>query len=219
MSTVSGHFPKALLAASIAIVSGNGCSITKQKAAVPAYHAEAIESGRATATIDYNDPVLAQRKILLNVAVNELTSREVVAKLLYLDKLNDSPIDLLLSTPGGSFKDTFGIIDVMRSLRAPVNTWALGSCNSAGALLLAAGTGRRYAFSNAIIIIHGVKPAGKYPPELDRIVQANYARVWKERTRLPEGWFPLHAEKVHFLTPEQGLEYGVIDEIAKPVKN
>lgn len=177
---------------------------------------EAIASGRASPTIDYDDPVLNKRKIFLNAGVNELTSREIIVKLLYLDQRSSSPIDLVLSTPGGNFKDTFGIIDIMRSLRAPVNTWALGSCNSAGALLLAAGTGKRYAFPNAIIIIHGVKPVGKAPADLDQIVQANYVRIWKQRARLPDDWFPLRAEKAHFLTPEKALEYGVIDEIARP---
>ncbi len=111
-----------LFSAVVAAALACSCSSTKQNPAISAFHIEAIQSGRASPTIDYKDPVLNQRKILLNAALNELTSGEIIAKL------------------------------------------------------------------------------------------------WKERARLPNDWFPLQAEKVHFLTPKMALEYRVIDEIAKPAK-
>src|SRR5262245_1198729 len=96
-----------LFSACVAAALACSCSSAKQNTALSAFHMEAIESGRVSATIDYNDPVLNKRKILLSASVNELTSREIIARLLYLDQVSSAPIDLVLSTPGGNFKDTF----------------------------------------------------------------------------------------------------------------
>jgi ATP-dependent Clp protease protease subunit len=69
------------------------------------------------------------------------------------------PIDLYLSTYGGSADDMFALYDVMRLVRKDVvlRTIGLGKVMSAGVLLLAAGTkGERKIAKNCRIMIHSV---------------------------------------------------------------
>ncbi len=174
--------------------------------------------GALAGSIDFKDPVLNQRKIMVTTMLNEPTSRAIIVKLQYLDTLRTEPIDLYLDTDGGPVENAFAIIDVMRSLRSPVNTWAMGNCNSGGAMVLVAGTGRRVAFPNAVIAIHGGKPVGRVPKAYLGIADRQIEALWKQRAKLPDGWFPLRGEVMHFLTPDEALQYGVIDEIAKPQK-
>jgi len=174
------------------------------------------KEGAPAPSIDFKDPVLNQRKIVVTAPLNELTAKEVILKLQYLDSLGTDPIDLYLKTDGGPIQDAFAVIDVMRALRSRVNTWALGNCNSAGAMILVAGTGRRFAYPNAVIAIHGGKKVGRVPPAYLRVVDAQVQALWKQRAKLPAEWFPLRGDAMHFLPPEKALEHGVIDEIAQP---
>jgi ATP-dependent Clp protease, protease subunit len=171
------------------------------------------ESVRETRAIDYSDPVLNQRQILLIGEITEETAEETIQKLLYLDKQGTEPIDLFLLTPGGELKSAFAIEQVMKLLHAKVNTYALAECNSGGAFLLAAGTGERVAFSEALITVHGILVKGKPPTRVTGILQDYYTSFWRRRTHLPEAWLPIPANKFIFLTAQDALKYGLVDKI------
>ena len=94
-----------------------------------------------------------------------------------------------------------------------MNTYGLSECNSGGALLLAAGTGKRRAFHGAVIMVHGLKISGKPPPGFTERIQDAYTRFWRQRSRLPESWLPLPPGTEHILSAEQALEYGIVDEV------
>jgi ATP-dependent Clp protease protease subunit len=165
------------------------------------------------ARVDFSDPLLARRQILLFGLIDQRTAQETIQKLLYLDAKSHDPIELFLHTPGGEMKHAMAIEQTMRLLRSPVSTYALSECNSGGALLLAAGTGQRRAFRGAVIVVHGLRSHGKPPPELTKLMQDSYAQFWRRRARLPDSWLPLPPGILHFLSAEQALEYGLVDEI------
>jgi hypothetical protein len=82
----------------------------------------------------------------------------------------------------------------MGLIHSPVNTYALSECNSAGAMLLATGTGKRRAFDDSVIVIHGLKLGvgdDKPPTNFVTDVQKNYTGFWRERAKLPKDWRPL----------------------------
>ena len=41
-----------------------------------------------------------------------------------------------------------------------------------------------------------------------------YERLWREKTDLPEDWFPMTRDEAYYLTPEEALEMGIIDEVS-----
>jgi len=178
-----------------------------------------IEAGFGATAIDVSDPLLAQRKVLLSHAVNARTARHVSSKLLYLDSLDsEEPIDLLISTPGGYVDSAFAIIDAINLIEAPVNTWAVGGCYSAGAMILTAGTGTRYSTDNAIIMVHANLEQSNEAYSYDRIGTARYERLFRETASLPESWFPMtDRDDTYYLSPAEAAEFGLIDEIVAPV--
>ena len=168
---------------------------------------------QADARVDFTDPVLNRRQILLFGKIDQRAAELTIQKLLFLDGKSHDPIDLYLQTPGGETKSAMAIEQTIRLIQSPVNTCALSECISGGALLLAAGTGKRRAFHEAVIMIHGLTFSGKPPPEFMERIQEAYTHFWRKRTRLPDSWLPLPFGIKHVLSAEQALEYGIVDEI------
>jgi ATP-dependent Clp protease protease subunit len=168
---------------------------------------------QADVRVDFTDPVLNSRQILLFGAIDQRAAELTIQKLLFLDGRSHDPIDLYLQTPGGDMKYAFAIEETMRLIHSPVNTYALSECNSGGAMLLAAGTGKRRAFHGAVIVVHGLMFHGKAPAEYVDKIQDAYTDFWRKRSHLPQSWLPLPFGTDHFLSVEQALEYGIVDEI------
>lgn len=174
-----------------------------------------IDSGQEDPAIHTDEPLLRDRKILLFHDVNSRTGKDISARLIYLDSLDPKkPIDLYISTQGGWPDNAFTIIDTMRTISAPVNTWAVGGCYSAGALILAAATGRRYATEDAVLMIHAnLEDDSGEEWSLPRLARDRYERVYKETTTLPPNWYPMTGDKSYYLSPQEALKFHLVDEI------
>lgn len=172
------------------------------------------ESGLGFPELDLNDPLLRHRKIVVSEGMNERTARGVVRKLLYLNAEDPKlPIDLYLSTAGGWFDSAFAIVAAMRLIDAPVNTIAIGGCHSSGAVVLISGTGRRFAAPDALISIHANLSDDTGAWAQGTRDRTRVDRALRNGTTLPTSWFPLRGENIYYLTPEEALGFGVIDEI------
>ena len=176
------------------------------------------DSGVAAPSLDPDEPLLAQRRIVVAEGMNELTARHVVERLLYLDRLDpEEPIDLLLCTSGGWTDSAFAIVDTMRSIDAPVDVTAIGGCYSAGTLILAAGTGVRAATPNALMSVHvndyyrDVDEFHSDTTELER-----FRALYDRHTDVPAEWFETPGDNQYYFDAERALEMRLIDEIAPP---
>jgi ATP-dependent Clp protease protease subunit len=180
---------------------------------------EVLSANPHEAELRADDPLLKSRKILVTSNINEYTAKDVSTRLLYLNALDSHrPIDLYLSTQGGWIDSAFTIIDAMELIQAPVNTWAIGGCYSSGALILAAGTGRRYATPDAVLMIHASLDEdpkdSKHPYSYERLALDRYERVWRDRADLPNAWFPMVGGEEYYLSPQEALRFKLIDEIS-----
>jgi ATP-dependent Clp protease protease subunit len=126
---------------------------------------------------------------------------------------DSSPIDLYISTQGGWPDSAFTIVDAIRMIDAPVNTWAMGGCYSAGAVILAAGTGRRYSTDSAIMMLHTNLADSEDPFSYGRLDRARYEDFWREAAELPTRWYPMTGEALYYLSPDEALQFGIIDEV------
>ncbi len=173
-----------------------------------------IDAGYEDPELHSTDPLLSDRKVFLGHTVNARTAKDVATRLFYLNSVDSSrPIDLYISTLGGWTDNAFTIIDAMRMIEAPVNTWAIGGCYSAGALILTSGTGRRIATDDAIVMIHSSLEDSTEEYSSDALELARYENVWRKTAELPASWYPMTSDKEYYLTAKQALELKVIDEV------
>ena len=138
---------------------------------------------------------------------------------------NNRPIEMLISTHGGSADDMFAMYDMMRNMRdaTEIHTIGLGKVMSAGVLMLAAGTkGHRYIGKNCRVMIHSVM-GGNHGAlhnminEMEAIEQLQdmYCDALISETRLTRVKLKNMLErKVNvYLSAEEAVELGIADEI------
>jgi ATP-dependent protease ClpP protease subunit len=159
--------------------------------------------------VDLESPGFFERRIIISMTdVNADFSESIISQLRALDHEDPTkPIDLLLRTEGGWEADAFAVIDTIRSIHAPVNVHALGEVHSAGAMILAAGTGKRIVYENTIL---GYHEAGA---DEDELFESRYLMFWKKHANLPEAWLMSRDEELQYFSAREAVEMGVADEI------
>ena len=183
------------------------------------------QTSKGERSYDIFSRLLKDRIIFLGEDVNATTASLVVAQLLFLESEDpDKEIYLYINSPGGSVTDGLAIVDTMNYIKCPVSTTCLGLAASFGAVLLANGEkGKRYATPNAEILIHQPLIGGNGISGQTTDIKIHAEQMIKTRERLTKilsdtTGQPLErvmqdTERDHYMTAEEALEYGLIDEI------
>ena len=159
---------------------------------------------------------------MLSEEVNDTTASLIVAQLLFLEAQDpDKDIQFYINSPGGSVSAGLAIYDTMQYIKPDVSTICIGMAASMGAFLLSSGAkGKRIALPNSEIMIH--QPSGgsrgqatdiqiqaeqilKIKQRLNKILAANTGKTVEEIER--------DCERDHFMTAEEALSYGIIDQV------
>ncbi|MDD6678758.1 MAG: ATP-dependent Clp endopeptidase proteolytic subunit ClpP [Firmicutes bacterium] len=180
------------------------------------------QTSRGERSYDIFSRLLNDRIIFLSEEVNDTTASLVVAQLLYLEAQDpDKDIQFYINSPGGSVTAGMAIYDTMQYIRCDVATICVGMAASMGAFLLSSGTkGKRMALPNAEIMIHQPS-AGAQGQITDMAIHLQRLQQVKERmNRLLAQQTGKTVEEVtaacerdHFMTPEEALEFGLVDRI------
>ncbi len=171
------------------------------------------ESGLLSKPFDANDPFLKTRSIYITTYFNEYLTEYVVSRLIYLDNVNQDTINLYLSSNGGWGGPAMAIIETIKSLNSPVNTIALGPCYSSGTLVLASGTGKRYAYEKSILMVHTNVDESSEEYSYDKIYTEWYESIFKDNCELPKNWFPMTDDKSYYFGADEALKFKIIDKI------
>ena len=141
---------------------------------------------------------------------------------LMADASDDVPIELFITSYGGSIDQTFALHDVTRTIRCPVHTIALGMCHSAAPLLVASGArGYRYASENCEFMLH---PASMGIEGTITNIAGTTAAVTRRCERMSRllakytgkpyrFWSKFDRGDDCYFTAEQARDWGLIDHI------
>lgn len=174
------------------------------------------------AQMDVFSRLMMDRIIFLGVPIDDQVANIIQAQLLFLDSVEpNKDIQIYLNTPGGSVYAGLGIYDTMQYISSNVATICTGMAASMGAVLLCAGQkGKRTALPHSRILIH--QPMGgaegqasdieitareivKLKKELYDIIAEHsgqaYDKIYKD------------ADRDFWMTSQEALEYGMIDEV------
>jgi len=181
-------------------------------------------SSKGERAYDIWSRLLKERIIFLGAGVEDDIANLVIAQLLFLDAEDpEKEIFLYINSPGGVITSGLAIYDTMQYVRAPVSTICTGISMSMGAVLLAAGApGRRFALPHSRIMIHQGSGGfrGNTPDvfiqvkEMEQLVRTTQ-EILAAHTGQPMDKVVKDTDRDLFLSPEQAVEYGIIDEVYK----
>ena len=179
------------------------------------------------ASMDVFSRLMMDRIIFLGVPIDDDVANIIQAQLLFLASTDSTAdISLYLNTPGGQVSSGLGIYDTMQLVEPDVATICTGMAASMGSVLLCAGApGKRSALPHSRVLIH--QPLGGAQGQASDILIAA-----KEIERLREELFRIIAdhsgqpyEKVaedgdrdYWMTAEEAMSYGMVDEILRKKK-
>ncbi len=180
------------------------------------------QSGRGERAYDIYSRLLKERVIFMVGPVDDMTANVIVAQLLFLEADNpDKDISLYINSPGGSVTAGMAIYDTMQFIKPDVSTLCIGQAASMGALLLAAGEkGKRFCLPNSRLMIH--QPLGGFQGQASDIeIHAKEILFLKEKlnqilaTHTGQSLKKIASDtdRDNFLSAEQSLEYGMVDQV------
>ena len=170
---------------------------------------------------DLYSRLLKDRIIMLSGEINDSLASIVVSELLYLDSINHEDIYLYINSPGGSVTSGFAIYDTMNFIQSDVRTIVVGMAASMGAFLLSSGTkGKRCALKNAEVMIHQVLGGAQGQATDIKIAAEHILKIKKKlnhilatNTGQPINKITRDCERDNYMSSEEALKYGLIDEI------
>jgi len=180
------------------------------------------QTSRGERAFDIYSRLLKERIIFVNGPIDDAVSSVICAQLLFLESENPKlDISMYINSPGGVVTSGLAIYDTMEYIRPEVSTVCMGQAASMGSLLLMAGAaGKRYSLPNSRIMTH--QPSGGFSGQATDI-EIHAREILSLRERL-NGIYVKHTgrtlkdiekimERDTFMSPEEALKHGLIDEV------
>ena len=183
------------------------------------------QTSKGERSYDIYSRLLKDRIIFISGEVEDNMANLAVAQMIFLEAEDpDKDIFLYINSPGGSVTSGMAIYDTMQYIKCDVSTICIGMAASMGAFLLAAGTkGKRKALPNAEVMIH--QPSGGTRGQATDVaihaehiisIKKKMNEILAKRTGQTVKKVTADTERDNFMSAQDALEYGIIDEIIMP---
>ena len=183
------------------------------------------QTNKGERSYDIYSRLLKDRIVFIGSEITNEEANLAIAQMLFLEADDpDKDIFLYINSPGGSVTAGMAIYDTMQYIKCEVSTICVGLAASMGAFLLTAGAkGKRRALPNSEIMIH--QPSGgAYGQAADVAIHADHIiktrkkldEILAERTGQPYEKVAADTDRDNYMTAEEALAYGIIDEIVPP---
>ena len=185
------------------------------------------QASKGERSYDIYSRLLKDRIIFVTGEIEDHMANLIVAQLLFLESEDpDKDIHLYINSPGGSVSAGLAIYDTMQYIRPDVSTICVGMAASMASILLAAGAkGKRFALPHSRVMIH--QPLGGAQGQATDIeihareilrVREEMNQILAAHTGKDPETIKLDTERDHYLTADEALSYGLIDQVvASPV--
>lgn len=176
--------------------------------------------------IDIFSKLIDHRIIFLTTEMEADICNIIKAQLLYLEQIDpDKDIKIYIDSPGGSVYSGLGLLDTMEYVKPDIITVNTGLAASMAAVILCCGAdGKRRSLKRARTMIH--QPMGGFggylqaseieidAKEINSLKQ-ELLEIISDRTGQKFDKVKSDSDRDYWMTAEESLKYGIIDEIIK----
>ena len=179
-------------------------------------------SPRGERAFDIYSLLLRERIIFLGTPIMDQVANTIIAQLLYLEREDpDRGINIYINSPGGSITAGLAIYDTMQMISPEVSTVCVGIAASMATVLLSGGSkGKRYCLPNSTVHMHQAQSGTQGAASDIQIAAREITRLQDllrgilcDNTGQPMENIVRDSDRDNYLTPEQAMEYGLVDEI------
>lgn len=185
------------------------------------------KSGKEERAYDLYSRLLKDRIIFVGDVIEPNMANSIVAQLLFLEANDpDNEIYMYINSPGGEINAGLAIFDTMQYIKNDISTLCYGRAASMASVLLCAGKkGKRYILPNAEVMIH--QPVGGFRGQVSDIqithdhiisIQKKLYNIYCEITGKPFEEIKKDCDRDNFMTAEEAISYGLVDEVLKDSK-
>ena len=188
-----------------------------------------IESSpRGERAYDIYSRMLKDRIVFLGEGVDDRVANQIIAQLLFLEAEDpDKDIYMYIQSPGGSVHSGLAIYDTMQLIKSDVATVAVGVTASMGTVLLAGGAkGKRFSLPHSTIHMHQVQSGTEGAASDIEIMAKEVLRLQTTLRQILAKHTGQEYEKISadfdrdkWLTANEAVEYGIVDEILQPARS
>ncbi len=170
--------------------------------------------------------LLEDRIIFMCGELENEIGNNIIAQLLYLTGVSEDPISLYINSDGGVLNEALAIYDTIKYIKPIVKTICIGQACSAAAIVLSSGNkGYRFALPNSRVLLHQLRGGMSgtrnemvaYADESKRMMDV-VVNILVECTNKKFEDIKVDLEKENFMSPEEAIEYGLVDYIIRRVE-
>ena len=175
--------------------------------------------------IDVFSKLVDNRIIFLCTEMESDICNIIKAQLLYLEQQDtEKDIKIYIDSPGGSVYSGLGLLDTMEFIQPSISTINTGLAASMAAVLLCCGDkGKRKALKRSRTMIHqplgylGFAQASDFEIDAKEInsLKKELYEIISDRTGQNFDKVYKDSDRDYWMTAEEALKYGMIDEIVK----
>jgi len=185
-------------------------------------------SPRGERAFDIYSLLLKERIVFLGTQIADPIANVIIAQLLYLEREDpDKGISIYINSPGGVISSGLAIYDTMQLINCEVSTICLGMAASMATVLLSGGAkGKRYCLPNSTVHMHQALGGAQGQATDIEIAAREILRLQDKIRTLLSNDTGQEYEKIardtdrdFYLTSEQAVEYGLVDEILTGANN
>jgi ATP-dependent Clp protease, protease subunit len=181
------------------------------------------QTNRGERAYDIYSRLLRDNIIFIGTPIDDNVANLVTAQLLFLAAEDpEKDVHLYVNSPGGSVSAGMAIYDTMQFIQPDVSTTCIGMAASIAAVLLCAGApAKRFALPNSRVLIHqpwigGVSGQATdidiHAREILRL-RASINEILASHTKQSVQKIEHDVERDFWMSAQQALEYGMVDEI------
>jgi ATP-dependent Clp protease protease subunit len=181
------------------------------------------QTARGERSYDIFSRLLRNRIIFVGSTISDPIANLIIAQLLFLEQDDpDKDIDIYINSAGGSTTAGLAIYDCMQLVKCDVSTICMGLAASAASILLAGGAKeKRFALPFSRVMIHQpwVSGVGGQATDIDihakEILHTRRVMndIMAKHSGKPLEQIEKDTERDFYLTAEEAVDYGIIDEV------
>lgn len=174
--------------------------------------------------IDVYSRLMMDRIIFLGGDVDGDKMDTIVAQMLFLDSLNNEPINLFINSGGGECYSGLELVSVMRYVKSPIYTTVLGIAASMGAIIASSGEkGHRKALPYSRFMVHQPSSRVAYSTFRDQQIhlkemeslRSDLYEILSQNSGLPVSEVERLCDRDSWMKPEEAIRLGFLDAIVE----